>query len=280
MGKVGEFQDGLLVQIAVVLVAAPVVALGITGMLDTFSSPDEQARQRPPADSQPSTAAQEIRQRPPFDPLSTPPLRGREVPSVDVSGPGRTSEGFRNWALQVHQTTKVDVQALQAYANAQARAALLWPGCNLNWSTLAGVGWVETRHGTYDGNLFGGSSLDDNGVATPPIVGPALDGVGFAYVGDYDGGAYDNDPVHDHAVGPMQFIPESWDRLSVDADGDGYANPHQIDDAALTAASLLCADSNDMGTREGWEQALFSYNQSDEYLAEVREAANKYAWLS
>ena len=77
-------------------------------------------------------------------------------------------------------------------------------------------------------------------------------------------------------MGPMQFIPTSWETYGRDANGDGVADPNQIDDAALAAANLLC-DGRDLATAEGWKQAIGSYNSSDEYLANVRNAAASYA---
>ena len=100
---------------------------------------------------------------------------------------------------------------------------------------------------------------------------------GFAEIQDTDGGALDGDPEFDRAVGPMQFIPETWHRYGVDASGDGVADPHHIDDAAASAARLLCSGGRDLATAEGWTSAIRSYNQSDEYLRDVRDAAANYA---
>ena len=143
---------------------------------------------------------------------------------------------------------------------------------------MAGIGYVETRHGTYSGKLFGGSSISENGVVEPPIVGVQLNGSpGLAEIKDTDGGRIDGDASFDRAVGPMQFIPGSWAIFGRDADGDGVPNPHQIDDAALSAANLLCAHGRDLSTPEGWTEAIRSYNSSTEYLTKVRNAAASYA---
>ena len=64
---------------------------------------------------------------------------------------------------------------------------------------------------------------------------------------------------------------------SVDASGDGVADPHHIDDAAASAAGLLCSGGRDLSTPEGWTAAIRSYNQSDEYVRDVRDAAANYA---
>ena len=57
--------------------------------------------------------------------------------------------------------------ALVAYQ----RAAATCPG--LRWELLAGVGQVESAHGT-----GGGSAIGPDGVVSPPILGPPLDGTG------------------------------------------------------------------------------------------------------
>ena len=155
-------------------------------------------------------------------PADVPPAGGEAVPAIDVHAAGRTSQKLAFWAEPLAADTGISVAALEAYGNAELIAAESWPECHLRWNTLAGIGFVETRHGTYSGNLFGGSHLDENGVAVPSIIGVPLDGSpGFAEVPDTDGGALDNDSQFDRAVGPMQFIPESWNRYGRDADGDG-----------------------------------------------------------
>lgn len=211
-------------------------------------------------------------------PDDVPPAAGAALPSVDVNGPGRTAQQFTDWSQPLSEETGISVQALNAYANATAIIDAATPGCHLRWTTLAGIGYVETRHGTYSGRVFGGGKLDADGVATPPIVGPALDGTrSFAEIKDTDRGEIDTDSTYDRAVGPMQFIPGSWALYGRDADGDGVKNPQQIDDAAISAATLLCASERDLATPEGWVSAVRAYNNSDDYVIKVRNAANAYA---
>ncbi|AGF71976.1 hypothetical protein A605_04840 [Corynebacterium halotolerans YIM 70093 = DSM 44683] len=211
-------------------------------------------------------------------PDNVPPAAGAEVPSIDVHAAGRTSDKLSFWAEPLAEQTGIPAPALRAYGNAELIAADAWPECNLQWNTLAGLGWVETRHGTYSGNLFNRSEINAEGYATPRITGIPLDGgPGVAEVRDTDGGVLDGDTQFDRAVGPMQFIPESWERYGRDANGDGTADPHQIDDAALGSAHLLCAGGRNLATPEGWSEAILSYNQSREYLINVRDAAASYA---
>lgn len=211
-------------------------------------------------------------------PDDVPPAGGIEVPLIDVNAPGRTSLKLGFWAEPLSKDVGVSTAALQAYGNAELIAQQSWPGCHLRWNTLAGLAQVETRHGTYTGKIFEGAKIGEDGVVTPPIYGVKLDGSpGFANIKDTDGGLIDGDAEHDRAVGPLQFIPESWKRYGLDANGDGKADPQNIDDAALSAANLLCDFERDLGTPEGWTKAIYSYNQSDKYIADVRDAAASYA---
>ncbi|MBZ8176231.1 hypothetical protein GP475_04170 [Corynebacterium poyangense] len=210
-------------------------------------------------------------------PDHVPPDPGAAVPQVEIHQGGRPANALAWWADPIAERTNIPPQALRAYAYAELYAAEAWPNCHLKWNTLAGIGQVETRHGTYSGRMFGTASLDENGVVHPPIIGVPLDGSpGFAHIPDTDGGQLDGDPVYDRAVGPMQFIPSSWRQYGMDGNGDGVADPNQIDDAALTAAHLLCTES-DLATADGWTSAISSYNQSTKYTRDVRDAANSYA---
>ena len=95
---------------------------------------------------------------------------------------------------------------------------------------------------------------------------------------DTDGGKLDGDATHDRAMGPFQFIPETWRRYGVDANGDGKADPDNIDDAALSAARYLCVSAGgDMTTPQGWEKAVKVYNNSMAYVIDVRDHANAYS---
>lgn len=212
----------------------------------------------------------------PFVPIppGVPPPEGRALPMVDVvSGGERASAQLTSWSEGLTDDTRISVPALNAYGYAAAQLAYHYPNCNLQWNTLAGIGFVETRHGTY-----GGSAIDEFGNAMPPIIGVALDGSpGFASIPDTDGGELDGDPEHDRAVGPMQFIPETWRYYGHDASGDGNPDPNNIDDAALSAGFKLCDYGRDLSTEQGWTDAIMSYNASGEYVRDVRDAAAAYS---
>ncbi|MFF2347086.1 lytic transglycosylase domain-containing protein [Pseudarthrobacter sp. NPDC058119] len=176
------------------------------------------------------------------------------------------------WLGNAAAATGIPGRALRAYVNAAVSANQAAPACGIGWNTLAAVGFVESAHGTY-----GGGSLSSAGQASGPIVGPSLNGGGFAAIPDTDGGALDGDAHWDHAVGPMQFIPSTWRIAGMDGNGDGAADPFNIDDAALSAATYLCTRGGDLTTAQGWTDAVHAYNQSDAYLRQVRSQATAYA---
>ncbi|WP_029458560.1 lytic transglycosylase domain-containing protein [Dietzia alimentaria] len=213
------------------------------------------------------------REASPQIPPGIPPGVGAPVPAVNINEPGRTSDQLRPWAQVINEQMNIPQAALAAYGNAAETMRQTQPECNLAWTTLAGIGHVETRHGRY-----GGSTLNDDGYALPPIIGVKLDGTpGFADIPDTDGGELDGDTEHDRAVGPMQFIPESWAKFGRDANGDGRADPNQIDDAAIAAARLLCSVGGDLSEAENWQRAILAYNASREYVMDVRDAAAAYS---
>lgn len=206
-------------------------------------------------------------------PQDVPPRPGAVLPPIDVDGPGRTADQLAGWAAGVSGTTGISTTALEAYGYAAAVMTRSRPGCGIAWTTLAGIAGVESRHGTHRG-----ARVAADGTVAPPIRGIPLDGgPGVAEIPDTDGGTMDGDPVHDRAMGPLQFIPETWQRWGVDANGDGVVDPDNIDDAALTAGRYLCARGGDLTTEAGWRQALMAYNLSGQYLLDVRDRANTYA---
>lgn len=209
----------------------------------------------------------------PTPPPQAPPGSGAALPALNLDAPGRGADQLVGWAAAHSGPTGIPAQALQAYGWAAGVTARTQPGCGITWTTLAGIGKVESNHGRFEG-----SHLDAGNRAEPPIRGLTLDGgPGLATIADTDGGRLDGDKTHDRAVGPMQFIPGTWARWGVDADGDGAADPDDLDDAALAAADYLCASGGDLRTSAGWEQAVLTYNRSTVYVADVLAQATEYA---
>lgn len=171
-------------------------------------------------------------------------------------------EGYRDAFMlaRVAGDELLSVVAFDAYRTAAAGQ----PACRLSWTVLAGIGRVESRHGTY-----GGARPRADGTTSPRIIGIPLDGrPGIATILDTDGGAYDGDTTYDRAVGPMQFIPGTWRAFRRDGNGDGTMDPHNLYDASAAAAAYLCRIGrlDDAGTLN---RAILSYNQSQAYVDAV-----------
>ncbi|MFF8605799.1 lytic transglycosylase domain-containing protein [Streptomyces sp. NPDC015346] len=191
-----------------------------------------------------------------------PPLRVHNpvpFPSSAPAVPGARSGAGSGF---VTERGALPATVLAAYRRAEAALARSAPGCALRWQLLAAVGQVES------GQARGGR-VDAEGTTYAPIIGPQLNGRGFALIRDTDGGAYDGDPAYDHAVGPMQFIPSTWARWGADGNGDGRADPHNVHDAALAAARYLCAGGRDLSVPGDLDRAILSYNRSRAYLRVV-----------
>jgi membrane-bound lytic murein transglycosylase B len=214
-------------------------------------------------------------------PASTRTTRVTITP-VDVQAPMRVVPPARSarrqpdpdpaWVTATARQTGIPEVAMAAYGRATLRAGEESPSCRLGWTTLAGIGYVESQHGTLDGR-----TLDADGHPSLPVVGPALDGRRFAAVRSTAASvAWHGDPRWDHAVGPLQFIPSTWARWATDGDGDGVRDPNDLDDAALATARYLCASGADLTTARGWTAAVRSYNHSDDYVRQVLGAADDY----
>ncbi|NEC65460.1 lytic murein transglycosylase [Streptomyces sp. SID9727] len=180
-------------------------------------------------------------------PLNTPEKPGSSA-DIPVTGPAESG---------------IPASVLAAYKKAERTIAGTDAACRLPWQLLAAIGKVES------GQARGGR-VDAQGTTLSPILGPALDGNGFALIKDTDNGAYDGDRTHDRAVGPMQFIPSTWATWGQDGNGDGRKDPNNVYDAALAAGRYLCAGDRDLSTATDLDRAVLSYNHSDVYLRTVR----------
>ncbi|ART68478.1 hypothetical protein BTO20_07700 [Mycobacterium dioxanotrophicus] len=206
-------------------------------------------------------------------PDGVPPPAGDRVPAVDTYAKGRPADQLHEWAAERAPKLGMPINALEAYAYAARVAEVENPNCRLAWTTLAGIGMVESHHGTYRGAM-----IAPNGDVTPPIRGVQLDGTsGNLHIADTDRGLLDGDATLDRAMGPMQFIPETWRLFGVDGNNDGKVSPDNFDDAALSAAGYLCWNGKNLSTPRGWMKALRAYNNSDQYARTVRDWATAYA---
>jgi soluble lytic murein transglycosylase-like protein len=74
------------------------------------------------------------------------------------------------------------------------------------------------------------------------------------------------------AGGPAQFLPGTWQRYGMDADGHGTANRYDPADAIPAMAAYLRAS----GAPESWHHALFTYNHSASYVRAVLGLSRRY----
>jgi murein DD-endopeptidase MepM/ murein hydrolase activator NlpD len=74
------------------------------------------------------------------------------------------------------------------------------------------------------------------------------------------------------AVGWMQFMPSTWVRWGVDANGDGVADPWNPTDAVFSAARYLAAAGGSTDLYRG----VYAYNHADWYVREVLSLADVY----
>ena len=116
------------------------------------------------------------------------------------------------------------------------RAALTCPG--LPWTVVAAIGSVESSHGR---------------TSAPGVTS----GANFA-----------------GAMGPMQFLAETWAAYGVDADGSGAADVYHSADAVFGAANYLCRSG--AGDPAKLADAIWAYNHADWYVADVLSRAAAY----
>jgi cell wall-associated NlpC family hydrolase len=74
------------------------------------------------------------------------------------------------------------------------------------------------------------------------------------------------------AVGWMQFMPSTWARWGIDANGDGVADPDNPTDAIFSAARYLAG----CGGQFDITRAVYCYNHSRSYVSEVLGLAALY----
>ncbi|MEN9620629.1 MAG: hypothetical protein RL499_822 [Actinomycetota bacterium] len=137
----------------------------------------------------------------PLNPSETPAPRWAEPAPLPPAAATSTRAGVAGladpaWVAAAAADTGIPERVLAAYAGAAIAKHAERPDCVLGWNTLAGIGWVESRHGSY-----GGASVADDGTVSPPIIGIALDGVSTALIADTDGGAIDGDAEFDRPSG-------------------------------------------------------------------------------
>lgn len=115
--------------------------------------------------------------------------------------------------------------------------------------------------------------LDDEDIIEPEEE-PEFKGNGFAVIADSDNGRLDGNARWDRAVGPMQFIPETWSYWETDGNGDGTIDPQNLYDAAATAGQFLCHLSRARGSSPS--SFVLGYNSSQTYVRNVLAVADAF----
>ena len=172
----------------------------------------------------------------------------------------------------------IPAHVLDAYRNA---ASAHCRSGELPWTVIAGVGAVESAHGTLSGGYV---DPIDMTVKPDPILGPVLDGsrpgtrvvpIG-PYAGEY---GLPDDARYQQALGPMQFLPATWEATAAGI-GLAGASPHNLSHAAHAAAAKLCSAMQrhrvDLSREDALRAAIFEYNNSEQYIDDVLAKAAAY----
>jgi hypothetical protein len=106
---------------------------------------------------------------------------------------------------------------------------------------------------------------------------PGLSWTVLAAIGQVESGhGRDTSTSYAGAMGPMQFLPATFDRYAVDGDNDGFTDIMNPADAIYTAAHYLCSNGANHGP-DALYQAIWHYNHADWYVQMVLKLASLYA---
>jgi peptidoglycan hydrolase CwlO-like protein len=106
---------------------------------------------------------------------------------------------------------------------------------------------------------------------------PGLSWTVLASIGQVESGHGRNPSTsYAGAMGPMQFLPATFQAYGVDGNHDGSLDIMNPDDAIYTAARYLCANGAGAGGA-AVAQAIWHYNHADWYVQMVLSLARQYA---
>lgn len=130
------------------------------------------------------------------------------------------------------------------------------------WTLLAAHHRIETRFSTMDPLLSPAGAEGHMQFMPCTFVGwgyPGCEGLGKGNIPDKD----KTDPA----------VIQKYGGYGVDANGDGIADPYDIEDAIFSAANYLSKS----GAADGEiEKAIFHYNHSDKYVEDVLWFFNEF----
>ena len=105
---------------------------------------------------------------------------------------------------------------------------------------------------------------------------PGLSWTVLAAIGQVESGhGRDTSTSYAGAMGPMQFLPDTFVSYAVDGDNDGNADIMSAPDAIYTAAHYLCANGA-AGGPDALYRAIWHYNHADWYVQMVLTLAQQY----
>ena len=175
------------------------------------------------------------------------------------------------WAEQTAAAAGIPVAAVTAYGRATLLAPAVVPS-RLDHAGRDRLGRVPARHHRRPGARQPTALL-----RADPRPGARRRGPGRGHPGAARGRPGTATATGTTRSARCSSSPSTWETWGADGDGDGAADPHDIDDAAYAAARYLCADGHDLSTGEGWAAAVLSYNHATSYLEAVHPAASTYA---
>ncbi|WOV89186.1 lytic transglycosylase domain-containing protein [Sporosarcina oncorhynchi] len=133
---------------------------------------------------------------------------------------------------------------------------------NIPWTLLAAHHRIETRFSTMDSLLSPAGAEGHMQFMPCTFVGwsyPGCDGLGKGNILEAD----KTDPA----------VIKKYGGYGVDANGDGIADPYDIEDAIFSAANYLSKS----GAADGnIEKAIFHYNHSEKYVEDILFFYNEF----
>jgi peptidoglycan LD-endopeptidase LytH len=177
------------------------------------------------------------------------------IPIVILAIYYAVNNGGRSYNLSSVGKTEIPSQYIPIYKAAQAKYGV-------PWYLLAAHHRVETKFSTMK-TLVSPAGAEGHMQFMPcTFVGwshPSCSGLGKG-----------NIPA-DQKTDPA--VIEKYGGYGVDANGDGKADPFQIEDAVFSAANYLAQN----GAADGeMEQAVFAYNHSEQYVQDVLYYADRF----
>lgn len=171
----------------------------------------------------------------------------------------KSADTLTHSIIEIQERHLIDVHIPEEYIPIYMAAEREY---NVPWTLLAAHHRIETRFSTMD-PLFSPAGAEGHMQFMPCTF------VGWSYPG-CDGLGKGNIPEEDKT---NPDVIKKHGGYGVDANGDGIADPFDIEDAIFSSANYLA----DSGAANGEiEKAIFEYNRSEKYLKDVLFYFNKY----